>query len=72
MHKEELDNFMFRQIKEFKGNRDIYSTTDFFTKDMDSITKKDIKYLKRAFKFRGYKFKIDRKTNQFKVIRKLY
>ena len=66
MDKDKLDNFMIEETKDFRDNTTLYSSVGFLEIE---LTKEDIKYLKRAFKFRGYRFKVDLKTKQFKIIR---
>lgn len=66
MDKDKLDNFMIEETECFRDNGSLYRSVGFL--DID-LTKEDIKYLKRAFKFRGYRFKVDLKTKQFKITR---
>lgn len=66
MDKDKLDNFMIEETECFRDIGSLYSSVRFLEID---LTKEDIKYLKRAFKFRGYRFKVDLKTKQFKITR---
>lgn len=66
MDKDKLDNFMIEETECFRDNTSIYSSVRFL--DID-LTKEEVKYLKRAFKFRGYRLKIDLKTKQIKITR---
>lgn len=66
MDKDKLDNFMIEETECSRDNASIYSSVRFL--DID-LTKEEVKYLKRAFKFRGYRLKIDLKTKQIKITR---
>lgn len=66
MDKDKLDNFMMEETECFRDNAYLYRSVNFL--DID-LTKEDIKYLKRAFKFRGYRLKVDLKTKQIKITR---
>ncbi|UGL60636.1 hypothetical protein [Staphylococcus phage vB_SurM-PSU4] len=66
MDKDKLDNFMLKETEDFRDNGSLYRSVGFLELE---LTKEDVKYLKRAFKFRGYRFKVDLKTKQFKITR---
>lgn len=64
--KKELNSFINKYSIKFRTDISIYELTNFYHQD---FTKEDLKYLKKGFKFRGLKFKVDKKTKQFKIKR---